>query len=110
MRYVIHFLICALVTTSLLAATGCTKKDDEKNLQVFHAAEQDDIKSWDPATAYDEISLEYAPEVYETLYQYDYLSDTYKIVPLLAADMPKFSPDKLMVTIRLKQGVKFQNY
>jgi ABC-type transport system substrate-binding protein len=49
------------------------------------------------------------PGVYEALYQYAYLADTYKVVPLLAADMPKISSDRLTVTIPLKHGIKYQD-
>lgn len=93
----------------VLFFSGCTHKDEDADLQVYRAAELDDVRSWDPASAYDEISLEYVPVVYETLFQYDYLSETYKLAPLLAADMPQYSPDRLTVTIRLKHGVKFQD-
>jgi oligopeptide transport system substrate-binding protein len=47
--------------------------------------------------------------VYETLYQYSYLAETFKVVPLLAADFPKVSPDRLTYTIPLKPGVRFQD-
>jgi len=100
----------ALAALALLVATSaCTKKDPDAGLQVYHAAELDDVKSWDPAGAYDSISLEYLPEIYETLYEYDYLDDGYRLIPLLAADLPKFSADKLTVTIRIKQGIMFQD-
>ena len=51
----------------------------------------------------------FVPSVYETLYQYTYLSETYKLEPLLAADKPKISADKLTLTIPIKHGVKFQD-
>jgi ABC-type transport system substrate-binding protein len=98
-----------LALSLALFSTSCTKKDDEKNLQVYHAAEVDDIKTWDPAAAYDEISLEYVPVVFETLFQYVYLADTYKLEPLMAADMPKYSADRLTVTIRIKPDIHFQD-
>lgn len=76
---------------------------------VFHRSFIDDIKSLDPANAYDTLSLDILPSIYETLYQYSYLAIPYAIEPLLAADMPKLSADKLTVTIPLRQGIHFQD-
>src|SRR5690349_8374907 len=75
----------------LALCTSCTKKEDEGKLAVFHGFEKDDVKTWDPANAYDSVSLDLVPSVYETLYQYSYLSDVYKLEPLLAAEMPRYS-------------------
>ncbi len=106
-------LITALFAASLaflaLGISSCTSKEDDGNLMVFHGVAKDDVKSMDPANAYDVISLELVPNIYETLYQYAYLSEVFKIVPLLAADMPKLSPDRLTVTIPIKQGIRFQD-
>jgi oligopeptide transport system substrate-binding protein len=93
----------------LTAVPGCTQKEDESKLNVFHGSEKDDVKSWDPAYAYDRVSLDILPSIYETLYQYSYLSVAYKIEPLLAAAMPTFSADRLTLTIPIKQGVYFQD-
>jgi oligopeptide transport system substrate-binding protein len=101
--------LCILFISALGLVSGCTKKVNDGNLQVFYGSQPDDVKTWDPANAYDSISLEYVPSIYETLYDYDYLSASYKLEPLLAADMPKFSADKKTVTIRLRHGVMFQD-
>lgn len=99
--------VAALVLS--LAVSACTKKEDDGNLMVHHISHMDDVKTWDPANAYDGVSLDVVPSVFEPLYQYAYLADTYKLEPLLAADMPKFSADKLTVTIPLRRDVKFQD-
>ena len=90
---------------------GCTHKDNDGNLMVFHGSwpHRDDVKTWDPVNAYDEVSLDVVPSVYETLYQYAYLEESYKVIPLLAADMPKLSADRLTVTIPLRHDIKFQD-
>ena len=93
----------------LLSLTACTRKDLDGNLQVLHYSHRDDVKSWDPASAYDTISLDVVPAIYETLYQYSYLTESYKTVPLLAADMPKISADRLVITIPLRHGIRFQD-
>jgi ABC-type transport system substrate-binding protein len=102
-------LFAILGFAALLALPACNRREDDGNLLVFHGYQEDDMKTWDPANAYDVISLDIAPHVYETLYQYAYLSETYKVQPLLAADLPKYSADRLTLTIPLKHGVKFQD-
>jgi ABC-type transport system substrate-binding protein len=103
-----------LVEITLIGAMVCTmgchrgKKDDPK-LAVFHGFVKDDVKTWDPANAYDTVSLSLVPSVLETLYQYSYLSEVYKVEPLLASGMPKYSADKLTLTIPIKHGIKFQD-
>ena len=108
-----YFKAATLLLTLLLfiaSFISCSfSRRDDGNKMVFYTSHRDDIKTWDPANAYDTISLDVVPAVYETLYQYDYLSETYKIIPLLAADMPTFSLDKLTVKIPIKRGVKFQD-
>lgn len=47
--------------------------------------------------------------IYETLYNYHYLKRPYEIIPVLAEAMPDISADKLTYTIRIKQGVYFQD-
>ena len=106
----VKYLVLLLNFISLsVGITACTRKADDGNLMVYHGHIKDDVKSWDPVTAYDSVSLDVLPSVMETLYQYAYLTDTYKTVPLLAADMPKVSADRLTYTIPIKRGVKFQD-
>src|SRR3954469_19051620 len=79
----------------LVCLLGCTKKEDDSKLTIFHGFKKDDVKTWDPANAYDSVSTELVHSIYETLYQYAYLSDVYEVEPLLAAGMPKVSKDHL---------------
>ena len=92
-----------------LTLTACTHEQRDGTSQVFYGALQDDAKSLDPVQAYDEVSLEIVPLIYESLYQYSYLEEPYKVVPLLASDYPKLSKDRLTVTIPLRRDVLFQN-
>ncbi len=103
----------AAIVLSILLATslfsGCTRKDDSAGKITIRTYHPDDIKSLDPALAYDEISWDVVPQIYETLYQYHYLSPTYQLTPLLAADFPRVSADQLTVTIPLRNDVRFQD-
>ncbi len=47
--------------------------------------------------------------VFDTLYSYKYLKRPYELKPNLATTMPEVSEDGLTYTIRIKQGVKFQD-
>ena len=97
----------ALALCLLPALPGCSRSNDDGSLMVLHYYQKDDMKSVDPANAYDSISLEILPNIYETLYQYDYLAEGYRLVPLLAADLPKISANHLDYTIPIRRDVKF---
>lgn len=95
---------------STLALSSCTKKDNaDAKGQVFRAALRDDVKTLDPANAYDSVSLDVLPNIVEPLYQYDYSATEFKLIPQLAADMPTYSKDRLTVTVPIKRGVMFSD-
>src|SRR5689334_18945317 len=93
----------------LLALVSCTQQYDDGKLLVLHVAQRTDLATWDPAAANDRVTLSALGNIYESLYQYAYLAETYKVVPLLAADFPKFSADRLTVTIPIQHGIFYQN-
>src|SRR5512143_405894 len=66
-----------------------------------------DITSLDPQQGTDLYSTRIASQIFEGLYEYDYLSTPAKIVPNTAADMPEISSDGRTWTIRLKHGIRF---
>lgn len=70
---------------------------------------KDDVRTLDPANAYDSVSLAVLGQVVESLYEYDYQSETASLLPNLAAAPPEWSPDGRKITIRLKPGVRFQD-
>ncbi len=98
-------VFCVVLGFSL----SCTRKLEDERLRVFRGFEKDDVKTWDPANAYDLVSLDLVPLIYETLYQYSYLSDRYELEPLLAETLPQYSADRLTLTIPIKKGVRFQD-
>jgi oligopeptide transport system substrate-binding protein len=63
----------------------------------------------DPHIAGDVISSQQASMAYESLYEYDYFAQPCKVIPLLAAEMPKTSEDGKTVTITLRKDVFFQD-
>ncbi|MDR3608207.1 MAG: ABC transporter substrate-binding protein [Oligoflexia bacterium] len=99
----ITWAVCAIMTTS------CTHKKhpEDAKLAVFSVALVDDVKTMDPANAYDSVSNDVLPNILESPYQYSYLSDTVKVEPLLAASMPQYSKDRLTLTVPLRHGIHF---
>jgi oligopeptide transport system substrate-binding protein len=96
------------VLATLFAFTSCTKKDSSHD-NILKVAVKDDIKTLDPANAYDSVSLDILPSIEETLLQYKYLNDESILEPLLADGMPEYSKDGLTVTVKIKKGIAFQD-
>ncbi len=103
-------LASLLLTSTMLLSSSCTHKNSEdEKLNVITVGLRSDVKTLDPANAYDSVSNDVGPNIYESLYQYAYLQDGVEVEPLLAADMPKYSKDRLTLTIPIKHGIKFQD-
>lgn len=92
----------------VLTVFGCTKKSDlpENSLQY---AMRGNVSGMDPAFRGDEFINEVIANIFDSLYQYNYLKRPLVIEPLLADGMPVVSKDGLTHTIKLKPGVKFQD-
>jgi ABC-type transport system substrate-binding protein len=100
----------AFATVAALGLSSCTHKNaEDEKLNVITIGLRSDVKTLDPANAYDAVSNDVGPSIYESLYQYSYLTSGVEAEPLLAADMPKYSKDRLTVTIPIKHGIKFQD-
>lgn len=65
------------------------------------------LRTIDPADAYEQISAEVLYNLGERLYTYE--SGTTKLIPQLATALPKVSSDGLTYTIPLRQGVVFHD-
>ncbi len=75
---------------------------------VFYG-ETSRIRGLDPVKAGDVASAHAIARIYEGLYEYHYLDRPYRVVPLLAEDMPEVSEDGLRYTIRIRRGLYFQD-
>jgi oligopeptide transport system substrate-binding protein len=98
----------ATVAVFATALTACTKHSNQ-NDNIFKVAVKDDIKTLDPANAYDSVSLDILPSIEETLLQYKYLDDQMVLEPLLADGMPEYSKDGLTVTVKIKKGIHYSD-
>ncbi|MCB0342086.1 MAG: hypothetical protein KDD59_07565 [Bdellovibrionales bacterium] len=105
----INILIGLSLIFSMGGVLGCRKSSDTSNLKTMRLALGDDTKTLDPATAYDSVSLDVVPLIYEGLYQYNYDKRPVEPEPLLAEGMPQISDDKLTYTIKIKKGVLFHD-
>jgi len=67
------------------------------------------VQGLDPAKAGDVASSQSIARIYEGLLQYDYLARPYRVVPLLAEEMPSVSDDGLTYTFEIRKGIYFQD-
>ncbi len=89
---------------------GCGRRDDAEDGQmVLHLALPTKAQTLDCGNMRDVYGMMVGGNIYETLYTYHYLKRPYTVIPLLAEGMPQVSADLLTYTIRIKQGVRFQD-
>ncbi len=106
----IRLLLAAAVAVSAsLTFNACTQKQDDTQGKLLSLGLSDNVKSLDPAIAYDSISLQVMPMIMESLFQYKYTKVPLELEPLLAESMPTVSKDKKTYTIKIKKGVKWQD-
>jgi oligopeptide transport system substrate-binding protein len=74
---------------------------------TFHAYFPNEMKGFDPVVADEEVRNYCVQNVYDSLYEYEWLKRPYELKPCLAAAMPTVSADGLTWTIPLQKGVVF---
>lgn len=97
----------ALVFTLALAACTSSSSRDPEN--TIYLSQPEKIKTTDPAHANDLYSGTMSSYAYEGLLNYHYLKRPFTLQPALAETMPKVSADGKTFTIKIKQGVLFQD-
>lgn len=114
-----------LLITLLLLAIGCSPNGSSKSSGAVAQVDEDGQpvaekvlrvpmptdgpKTLDPvrgSTLYENVA---GSQVYETLLQYKYLMRPPALEPLLLAEMPTVSEDRLVYNFKLKQGVHFHD-
>ncbi len=65
------------------------------------------VKSFDPAIAFNDDSLSVVGQSLDTLYQYHYLKRPYEIIPSLAEGMPLISDNGKRYTIKIKKNILY---
>jgi len=105
-RYLGVVFVAVLVGVGGCDGSGGVEDGDEMVLRhVLHSK----VGGLDPANVNDIYSRVVASQVFETLYDYHFLKRPYQLVPLLAAGMPEISEGGLVYTVRIKEGVCFQD-
>jgi oligopeptide transport system substrate-binding protein len=89
----------------LLSLLSCTKSNKESNR--IEISLPGNISSIDPAHCYDTVCYIPVAQVYESLYEMEYLKRPYSLRPLLAESMPIVSKDRLKYTFKIKKGIKY---
>jgi len=100
-------LLVALGTAALATLASCGGGPDTAPLRVYRHSLDEAPTSLDPVHAATVYSNYVIRATYDTLYAYEYLARPYELEPNLAAAMPEISPDGLVYTIPIKQGVRF---
>ncbi len=94
----------ALALALFAATAGAAAADMSKTLRVaFPVAET----GFDPQAAGDLYSDHVCREIFDALYEYDYLARPYKVVPNTAAALPEISADGRTWTIKVRPGIYF---
>lgn len=102
MKYLISLL-------SFFIIQGCTKSE-KRNNNALNYALTSNVSTLDPAVSYDTVSAKVVYQIYETMYEYDYLVRPYQLKPLLAQDLPTVSDDNMTYTIKLKENISYHQH
>lgn len=93
-----------------IALSGCSKKSPSAtDAKTLHLVSVMKLKGLDPVLADDLYSGRQVSTTYEALYTYHYLKRPLQLEPQLAEALPTQSADGKVLTIKLKQGVLFQD-
>lgn len=94
-------ILCFLV---LLGCTRNSKKDDRIEMSL-----PGEVSTMDPANCYDTICYMPLTQVYESLYEIEYLKRPYTLRPLLADGFPAVSSNRLKYTFKIKKGIRYHS-
>jgi oligopeptide transport system substrate-binding protein len=91
----------------LMVLSGCTKS--LKQGDTIDLSLSGDISTLDPANCYDTVCYPPIAQVYETLYEIEYLKRPYSLKPLLSDGFPIISNDRLKYTFKIKRGIHYHD-
>src|SRR5947209_8648587 len=100
----IHWAVCIAVCAAFPSTGTLAQPEGDKVLRVaFPIAET----GFDPQSGGDAYSNYVNRQVFDPLYQYEYLTRPYKLVPNTAAALPDISADGKTWTIKIRPGIYF---
>ncbi len=95
--------VLALAVTLVVAFPAFGAPDPHKVLRL----QFNDITSLDPQQGTDLYSTRITSQIFEALYQFEYLATPSHVIPNTAQSMPVISADGKTWTITLRQGIRF---
>ena len=101
----IKAVLSLLIGVSAWSCTRISGLDGKK--KVIRQNRIDKGKTMDPQVQFDEPSSVVIGMLFDGLYEYHYLKRPYQLVPSIASEMPRYSADRLTLTIPLRTDVKF---
>lgn len=97
------------LAAALLAGCEANPYPGQPDEGTLHVPVIQEMKGFDPIHADEEISNLCVSNVYDQLYEYDYLKRPFALAPCLAQALPELSDGGRTVTIRLRPGVRWQD-
>jgi oligopeptide transport system substrate-binding protein len=96
-----------LILSIILILSACTKND--KRPDQIDISLPDHISTLDPANCFDTVCYVPLAQVYESLFEIEYLKRPYTLRPVLAESFPVISNDRLKYTFKIKKGIKYHS-
>jgi len=84
---------------------SCHRSPVSKSNKVLHLALTSEVSTLDPALSYDNVSGAIIYNVYEQLYEYQYLNRPYELIPLLAEGQPRVEDGGKKYIIKIKKNI-----
>lgn len=101
----------AVVLIGVFALASCSNTPyppvPEGRKVLYTSLHEDPRQGLDPVSVTDTVAAALVSQMYDSLYEYHYLKRPYEITPAIAADLPQFSTDGLVITVPLKRGVRY---
>src|SRR6266545_4646502 len=91
-----YLALVALILCGIAVSFGLVPTRDPHTLYLSYAS---NLKTLDPSNIQDVPGSKVAGQVFETLYNYDYETRPYQLIPEIASELPQVSPDGLTITI-----------
>jgi len=95
-----------LLLLALVLLVSCAK-NNEKEPDTLSISISSAISTLDPANCYDTVCAVPVGQVYETLFEMEYLKRPYTLRPLLAESFPTISRDRKTYTFKVKKGIHY---
>lgn len=93
----------------LFALILSCSKEEVKKTDTIEISLPGEISTIDPAACYDTICYVPVAQVYESLFEFNYLKRPYSLRPLLAEGFPIISKDRLTYTFELKKQIPYHD-